>query len=480
MRYAFLVFFFLLICQAALGLTIPVLAGTDSVTITFHQPDITPPLPPGGRLQSGDLTFLGAFRVPRNAVGSPSQNFSYALARTAFNPLGNGGQGSLLIEGAVGALMPGYVAEVDIPTPVVSSTHNVMDLPTARFLTPFTEITSGNAQQSGLSNMQVYGFIPFKLTNTWRLYWTLDQWGNSGSNQFGTHGYGDITLSANMHPQGNWNVQQLTIPGIQNHMGQYESGNMTEIPADFAAAYLTPTMRLGAGASIRQNLSQSSWGPSLVAFEVPDTNPPPPLTELRARTLVFYPNARPYDPEQVHKFPGWSEAGEVNGSAFLRSTSGKRAVVFTAKRGLGDTGYCYGVNTGAINHPDPPLNTHDPVTNKNCYDPCSVGAKGYHAYPYSAQMFFYDESDVATVARGEKKPWEILPYEVWNMPDVQDFTNTGTLNSVGAPPNNMGACQQLPGGIALDAEHHRLYLVVEDADRQTPGIEFPLVYVYGY
>jgi hypothetical protein len=83
----------------------------------------------------------------------------------------------------------------------------------------------------------------------------------------------------------------------------------------------------------------------------------------------------------------------MGGVAFPEGT---RSVLFFGRQGLGK--YCYG--TGGASGGD-------------CYDPTD-SSKGTHGYPYAYQVWAYDVLDLIAVKQGQKKPWEIQPYQTWN------------------------------------------------------------------
>jgi hypothetical protein len=49
--------------------------------------------------------------------------------------------------------------------------------------------------------------------------------------------------------------------------------------------------------------------------------------------------------------------------------------------------------------------------------------KGAHAYPYTYFIWAYDANDLAAVKRGEKQPWDVVPYAGWSLtlPFTGDF-----------------------------------------------------------
>ena len=101
------------------------------------------------KLGSGDLQYIGAFRLP--AASANGVDFSFGGQPMAFNPANN----SLFVGSYHGSL-----AEVTIPTPLNSS--NVNALPFATFLQPFSDPTEGHLSEistSGVthSGLMVYG-----------------------------------------------------------------------------------------------------------------------------------------------------------------------------------------------------------------------------------------------------------------------------------------------------------------------------------
>jgi len=52
-----------------------------------------------------------------------------------------------------------------------------------------------------------------------------------------------------------------------------------------------------------------------------------------------------------------------------------------------------------------------------CYDPTD-GSKGVHGYPYHSYVWAYNVNDLITVRAGSKAPWDVVPYAVWQLPDL--------------------------------------------------------------
>ncbi|MEJ5309614.1 MAG: PKD domain-containing protein [Anaerolineae bacterium] len=116
----------------------PVMSHFVYVPLVLRNAGTTPPA--GALVQPGDLTYLGAFRLPGG--DDPPQTFAYGGNAMTFNPDHN----TLFITGhdrrAYGDLPDGdQIAEVSIPTPVNS--RNVEDLPVATFVQEFHNPTAG-------------------------------------------------------------------------------------------------------------------------------------------------------------------------------------------------------------------------------------------------------------------------------------------------------------------------------------------------
>ena len=90
---------------------------------------------------------------------------------------------------------------------------------------------------------------------------------------------------------------------------------------------------------------------------------------------------------------------------------GTRSVLFFGRHGLGP--FCYG-------------------TGEKCHDPYD-GSQGTHGYPYAYRVWAYDAVDLAAAKNGEKQPWDIKPYAVWNL-DLPFASGSGHLNGAAYDP----------------------------------------------
>jgi hypothetical protein len=83
--------------------------------------------------------------------------------------------------------------------------------------------------------------------------------------------------------------------------------------------------------------------------------------------------------------------------------------------GWGGSQFCYGSGTN-----DPALNgTPCPCPGPQCgqiycYDPVNLST-GTHGYPYKSIVYAYNFGDFVSAKAGTLKPWEVVPYDVWDL-----------------------------------------------------------------
>jgi hypothetical protein len=116
--------------------------------------------------------------------------------------------------------------------------------------------------------------------------------------------------------------------------------------------------------------------------------------------------------------------------------SGSREAVLVAGVKAGST--CYGTGTA-------------------CGDPCR-DSQGYHGYPYTGQVLFFDPADIADRLAGVLEPWEVLPYSTWAPAELWD-----------------AQCPDI-GGLVFDEAAGRLYLAERLAGPDGRGI----IHVYDF
>jgi hypothetical protein len=210
-------------------------------------------------------------------------------------------------------------------------------------------------------------------------------------------------------------------PYHPNKFGAY----LFALPAAWLEAVGLGSKSLVTGFSREAGANGGSQGPTLFAFD--------PANPSDARDLLYYREIYPGCPyEESCDFPGYESADSWMGADWV--SAGERSAILIAGVKAGST--CYGLP-------------------EECSDPCR-SSKGYHGYPYTGQVLFYDPADLAAGLSGETSPWLILPYAVW---EPEELWN-----------------QECPsvGGLAFDATGGRLYL----AERLAGPFGKGIVHVY--
>lgn len=400
-------------------------------------------------LQQSDLKYLGAFRVPKGHLGGASKRqnfFSYGGAPLAFNSARNS-----LIMGSYEKL----VAEISIPA--IVNAPEINKLKTSKAVQIPTDITSGNLSKLGLNGAVIGngGVLGGLLIYNGKLIGT-------------SYGYYDATnasVVSHFTASPDWTRTGNKFSGFYQ-VGEKKktglvAGYMALIPKEWQSALGGPALTgLGAIAII----SRSSFGPAASVFD-PDQlgveNPVPVIP------LLQYPAGHTTLGEYATQKPSlyYNRSTEIRGLVFPRGT---RSVLFFGRHGLGQTGNgdsCYGPGT---TKPEEHGRTKDSVPNicngavmkadKCCYDPTD-GSKGAHGYPYVYQVWAYDALELLKVKNGKKRPWEVVPYAVWQLKFPFSIENAHIL------------------GAAYDPETQRIYLSQASADR--PQMEpFPLIHVF--
>jgi hypothetical protein len=379
-------------------------------------------------LGKNNLEYIGAFRLPSERIGCDRWDdcvFAYGGRPIAVDSDGNDGKGSLFIGSHIYSQK---IAEVSIPEPINSD--NLINLKTASIIQGFYDITEGN-RQNILENGNAYdatiepgGLLVYddKLIGSVYIYYP-------GPTQILSH----YSSSKNLSKSGDFS-------------GMYKIG--TSIDARFLAGYMdriplkwqnilggTAITGIGGLAII----STTSVGPSAFAFNPEDfgIKTPVPMTTLMYYTLD-HPLIESKEPESSY-----------NGSSHFRGVvfpDDSDSILFFGDIGYGK--YCYGIGTS-----DPLLIGEylpNSTTEKyECYDPSS-SAKGPHMYPYKYHVWAYDVKEFIKVIKGEKHPWDILPYTTW------DF-------ELPFQPQKVDLL-----GTAYDRKTRRLYIVQGGGDGDKP------------
>ena len=360
-----------------------------------------------GRIQPGDLAYQGAFRLPdgpeEHAWGWSGQALAYYPSGDPNGP-DDGCRGSLF---GVGHNWNTWVSEISIPRPVISKTKNLQELNTAGTLQKFANIRGNLFEGRDLEQPRVgLAYLPAQGKQTSdKLHFC---WAAHMGQENKSPAYGQCELDL-AHPKsvGLWNIAG---------MSQYLTCDyITPIPGDWAKQN-TPGMLLATGRM--RDGGQASQGPTLIAFAPWNKgNPPQPNAQLNGTVLLKYSDVTA---EDKHTLKGYHHSDDWSGAAWL--TSGNRsALVFVGTKGQGKC--WYGFANGVVwpeQGPYPPVPPHP------------NDQRGWWSTSFTAQIMFYDPTDLAAVARGKAKPHEPQPYAIMGISDVLFTSRPRAQHRLGA------------------------------------------------
>lgn len=344
-----------------------------------------------------DFIYLGAFRAPyEDRAGNSLAWGGYALA---MNPSG-------ATEGTSTGLFIGChawwqrLAEIAIPSTVHLSE-------TAALRQDCTDVTEGRLDlvddMPNLGGALVYG----------------------GRLIVSAYGYYDADVSqTRSHFASGMDLAQtgdVVGPEQVGEQAGVVAGYMTIIPEEWQIHLGGPALT---GQCCIPIISRTSAGPAASVFDPEDVGRRNPVP---ANPLLHYSLEHPLAPEDAQNNL-FNLTTQVVGMAF---PPGSRSLLFVGRHGIGP--YCYG-------------------TGEECNDPVE-SYKGPHAYPYVHQVWAYDVLDLLSVKQGQMRPWEVQPYAVWRLTE---------MDAVG------GASI---AGAAFDPDAGRLYITEQYGDE-------PLVHVY--
>jgi hypothetical protein len=368
-------------------------------------PTSTPTVPiPSQLIQTSDMTYEGAFRLPD---GPPEIGWEWNVSASAmaYYPEGDphgpadGYPGSIF---GTGHDFNQFVSEISIPVPVNSPGKNVDQLNSAATLQEFHDIRAGMFQgleipRVGLEYLPVQG-----AQATGKLYFCWAQHMGEGDTN-PSHGWCELDLS-NPQTAGAWR--------IGSYWNYVTTDYIFAIPRAWADAN-TPGMYLATGRF--RDGGQGGQGPSAFAYGPWNQgNPPAPGTTLPAVPLLLYGNV--YTP-QSPRMNDYHHSDEWSGGAWL-TAGDKAAVIFVGTKGTGDC--WYGCSDGTVWPDEPPF-------------PPECPERGWWSSGFVGQIIFYDPADLAAVANGQKETWEPQPYATVAIdPYLYHVTSTQQKEHVGA------------------------------------------------
>lgn len=361
------------------------------------------------RIEPGQLTYQGAFRLPD---GPEEYAWGWSGQGLAYHPDGDAegeddGYGGSLF--GTGHNWNTWVSEVSIPRPVISPTRNVEDLNTARTLQQFADIRGNLYEGRDLEQPRVgLVYLPPQGEQTaGKLYFCWAAHMGQGAKE-PTHGWCEPDLS-NPRPAGLW-----SIAGLDQYL---TCDYITTIPRSWADAN-TPGMELVTGRM--RDGGQASQGPTLIAYGPWNQgNPPAAGAELPGVVLLRY---SAITDEQQNNMNGYAHSDDWSGVAWL-DVGGRSAVAFVGTKGVGEC--WYGFANGVVwpeGGPYPPVPEYP------------NDQRGWWSERFVPQIMLYDPADLAAVAAGKAEPHEPQPYAVididelmFRRPDRPDMHRVGAV-----------------------------------------------------
>lgn len=378
----------------------------------------------------GNFVYLGGFR-PEFGDGN---GYRYGFGGTAitFRPDGDpngpddGFPGSLYLAGHRRQQM---VAEISIPKPFLSLDKNIDDLPEAKILQPFSDITKGLRDRMTNGSSEAFEIGGMHVIGS-RLYWTLYKYYNVTNKDYLSHGLTTVDLSSNAY-RGPWHLGPY-LSGESRWNSYKNAGYITDIPKGVADRYLNG-MNFLSGLQISTGRQVSSQGPALYAYKIKNEELQAGGS-LDAVPLLWYPMED--EMEGHHPSDSWQGAAWV-------TLGDKQAVIIVGRKGLGPVYY-------------------GPTRPNDCYD-----WKGYHASAYETQVLFYRPEDILA---GAKKRVPNTP--TWYRWDSK--TPGGSLNRF-----MFQDCGKEIGGCAYDRERNLLYISEIEAGRASVNAyeDLPVIHV---
>lgn len=404
----------------------------------------------GKILQSSDLVYMGAFRVPQGSLGGASVS-GETLSRGGYGLTYNSSRNSLVM---ISGLAEKLVVEISVPTPINNSDVSALNI--ASLVQAPGNITNGNwlkLKDNGTDITSPEGAIPGGLlVYNSNLIGTAFAYYDNATEAFRSHYKASPNWVSEGTQYGGMYKVGLSPRGESTANGGFVGGYMAVIPAEWQTAFGYPALTGLGGLTI---MPRTSYGPGVFGFNPDNLGEQDPVT---ATFLLGYP-------EEHTTLGGWSGPGnlywnkttEIRGLVFPQGTD---SLLFFGRNGYGFNGtgdHCYGEGTSNISlHMTP-----NQYSMNYCYDPAS-SYEGSHAYPYYYQVWAYDAKDLVAVKNGQKTAWEVTPYAIWDLNLPYDLN--GDKKIVGA---------------AYDATNQKIYVAQFNGDRvgdiNTP---YPIIHVF--
>lgn len=406
----------------------------DDTTSEEQEKEETVPIP-SDLFKPTDLGYKGAFRLPQEDI-SEAQSWSWGGSSATYYPKGDSGGENDGYPGSIfttGNDIYQYVAEINIPVPIISEAKDLEELNTAEMLQDFVDIKGDMFGELEIPRVGLE-YLPKQEGQTSdKLYFA---WGQHMQelDAGASHGWFELDLSK-PQVQGPWKIKDRI---------KYETTDyIFTIPDNWADEYING-MKLATGRF--RDGGQGTQGPSIIAYAPwQDGNPPQENAELTNIPLLLYSSV--YDnPEGEDALENYLHSDMWSGGAWI--TLGDKAVVLIA--GIKGKGECwYGYSDGTVWPEEGPYPTE------------GSGERGWWSSDFVAEFLFYDPEDFTKVAQGEMETYEPQPYAVMEIDDYFYNVQEDEFRYL--------------GGIGYDRERNFLYVFEYRGDKENDN---PLVHVW--
>jgi hypothetical protein len=396
---------------------------------------------PTKRIAQSDLTYLGAFKLPKLDYTQPGGDLSGCCHAIGVDPATQ----SLFISMNEGENQyNAWLAEVTIPTPARADCVTAgingctgSELPAATIrqaphdawgqaLTVHCGNASSGCVQRGLyvDGATLYGSA----------YVNYDAAYIGARSLFARSR--DLAAAGVVGP-----LEVAAFGPGSAHNGGVAGGFLTGVPSAWRDLLGGDTLAANWGISIN---SRASWGTPAVVFNR-GTAPSIPAT-----ALVFYDGTHPTLGSPMQPNVQWNDAGWPGGAMFLEGTA---SILYI---GLHTDHPCYGVATQ-----DPALagTTTPDGADIYCLD-YEVMGKGNHGHPWTQRAWVYDANDLAAVKAGSTDRFAVVPVAWWDFTFPQ-FQYSHYIKAS-----------------AYDPTTQTIYLVSQYGDAQGCCYNAPIIHAY--
>jgi hypothetical protein len=326
-------------------------------------------------LTQSNLSYLGSFALPANdGSGSAQGSFAYGGQALSVTP-----QGTLLLGGHTW-----YSSLCEVSIPGIGGTATVLQ--------PCADVTEGRLSLIDSGSIELGGSLVYggrQIVSAYSYY-------DADNSQTGSHFVSGTTLAAAGDVVGPVQVGTAGAGFVSGYMGL--------VPPEWQTT-------LG-GAALTGNccipiISRTSSGPALSVFNPDDVGA---VTPVPATQLLGYPLAHQLaNADTQNAF--FTRSDGIGGVAF---PSGTRSVLFIGRHGAGQP--CYGEGSA-------------------CGDPTNA-SKGEHAYPYVHQVWAYDANALVAVKEGRMAPYDVTPYAMWTLSEIDTTGSAGIRSAFYDPATN--------------------------------------------